>query len=76
MQQDGLKLGIRTGARGEIIKNNGVVLHNAFAIGPLRKAMEWETTAIREIRTQAENVALHIAGKAERTNEMTLESGL
>ena len=76
MNQDELKLGIRTGARGEVIKENGVVLQNAFAVGPLRKAMEWESTAMREIRTQAENVALHIAGKTERNNEMIVEIGL
>ncbi len=76
MNQDELKLGVRTGSRGEIIKENGVVLQNAFAVGPLRKAMEWESTAMREIRTQAENIALLIAGKAERNNEMMLEIGL
>lgn len=76
MNQDELKLGIRTGARGEIIKENGVVLQNAFAVGPLRKALEWESTAMREIRTQAENVALHIAGKTERSSEMMVENGL
>lgn len=76
MKQDALKLGIETGARGEIIKSNGVVLNHAFAIGPLRKAAEWESTAIREIRTQAENVALAIVLPSLKNYEMAVESGL
>lgn len=76
MQQDELKIGIKTGVRGEIITANGVVLNNAFCVGPLRKAMEWESTAVREIRTHAENVAFHIAGKAEKNYEMEVEIGL
>ena len=76
MQQDELKLGIVTGARGEIIKANGVVLHNAFGVGPVRKASEWESTAIREIRTHAENVAISIAAPAEKKFDMTAEIGL
>ena len=61
MQQDALKLGIETGIRGEIICSNGVIQKNWFAVGPLRKASEWESTAIREIRTQAESVATLVA---------------
>ncbi len=76
MKQDALKLGIETGVRGEIIKSNGVVLNHAFSIGPLRKAMEWETTAIREIRTQAENVALAIVLPSLKNYEMAVETGL
>lgn len=76
MQQDDLKLGIKTGVRGEIIQQNGVVLQNAFCVGPMRKAMEWESTAVREIRTHAENLAFHIAGKTEQNYEMEVEIGL
>ncbi len=76
MQQDELKLGIKTGIKGEVIKQNGVVLTNAFCIGPLRKALEWESTAVREIRTHAENVAFNIAGQTERNYELEVEIGL
>lgn len=76
MQQDELKLGIKTGTRGEIIKDNGVVLHNAYAIGPMRKAMEWESTAVREIRTHAEQVAFLITEQTERRQELMVEIGL
>jgi uncharacterized NAD(P)/FAD-binding protein YdhS len=76
MVQDDLKLGIKTGVRGEIMKQNGVVLQNAFAVGPVRKATEWESTAIREIRTHAENVAFHIVSKTEQNHEVVVELGL
>lgn len=76
LQQDELKLGIKTGNRGEIIKDNGVVLHNAYAIGPMRKATEWESTAVREIRTHAEQVAFLIAEQTERRQELMVEIGL
>ena len=66
MKQDELKLGIVTGERGEIIRRDGAALQNAFAIGPLRKATDWETTAIREIRVQAEETANDIALSIEQ----------
>ncbi len=61
MKQDDLRLGIVTGADGEIITAGAGPLLNAFAIGPLRKASEWESTAIREIKNQAEALALALA---------------
>lgn len=61
MQQDDLKLGIVTGADGEIITAGGEPLLNAFAIGPLRKASEWESTAVREIKNQAARLALALS---------------
>jgi len=61
MKQDELGLGIETGYSGEIITASGNALPNAFAVGPLRKATEWESTAIREIKIQAEQLALDIA---------------
>ena len=61
MTQDDLRLGIVTGANGEIITAGGEPLLNAFAIGPLRKASEWETTAVHEIKNQAEELAVSMA---------------
>ena len=76
MKQDDLKIGIVTGVRGEIIQNNGVVLQNAFSIGPLRKATEWESTAIREIRMQAEETAAYISSRIELNHEVMVEIGI
>jgi uncharacterized NAD(P)/FAD-binding protein YdhS len=60
MHQDELRLGIVTGNHGEIITTGMEVVPNAYAIGPLRKASEWESTAIREIKNQAEELAFGI----------------
>jgi uncharacterized NAD(P)/FAD-binding protein YdhS len=73
MKQDLLKLGIETGSRGEIIQGNDIVLKNCFAIGPLRKAAEWETTAIREIRTQSESTAQLIDDNAAKSYDLLIE---
>lgn len=70
MKQDALKIGIETGAKGEIIGYNGVIQKNWFAVGPMRKASEWESTAIREVRKQAESVAQLIADAVNATNDV------
>ncbi len=57
MRPDDLLPGIKTGIQGEIIQQNGQTLKNAYSIGPMRKPTEWESTAVREIRTQAEKLA-------------------
>lgn len=54
MKESELGLGIVTGLAGEIIQKNGEPLPHCYAIGPLRKATEWESVAMREIRLQAE----------------------
>jgi uncharacterized NAD(P)/FAD-binding protein YdhS len=55
--KDTHNLGIVTGSEGELVRPDGEILENVFAIGPLRKASEWETTAMREVRTQAQQLA-------------------
>ncbi len=57
MKQDELLIGIETGEAGEILKQGNTPLQNAFAVGPLRKANEWESIAIAEIRVHAEQTA-------------------
>lgn len=65
--QDELKLGIITGEQGEIINAQHLPLSGCYAVGPLRKACEWESTAIREIRMQAEEVASILTGQLSKT---------
>lgn len=57
LKKDDFEQGILTGERGEIIKEDGSALPGVYAIGPLRKASEWESTAIPEIRQQALQLA-------------------
>lgn len=73
MKQDELKIGIETGIRGEIMMRNGIVLKNCYAIGPLRKASEWESTAMREIRTQADETAQYIADKVATIHDVLVD---
>jgi uncharacterized NAD(P)/FAD-binding protein YdhS len=56
---DEFKLGVLTDKQGMLIgKTNGI-----FAIGPLRKASEWESTAMAEICQQAEKLSKYLMSK-------------
>ncbi len=57
MRADELGLGIVTGEQGEILTAEGTPMPHWYAIGPVRRASEWESTAMREIREQAVEVA-------------------
>jgi uncharacterized NAD(P)/FAD-binding protein YdhS len=53
-------LGFRSNAGGSLLNRRGETQAGLYAIGPLRKGSLWETTALREIRVQAQEVAEHI----------------
>jgi len=61
LKKDVYGLGVITGRGGELINADGGALKNMFAVGPLRKASEWESTALREIRNQAEEIAAKLS---------------
>lgn len=50
---DELGLGINCTAEGQILDAEGKAVNGLWCIGPMRKAVLWETTAIRELREQA-----------------------
>lgn len=54
---DELGLGIRCSVDGAIIDANGEKVPGLWCVGPMRKAVLWETTAIRELREQAVQMA-------------------
>ena len=54
---DCLGLGIETGSDGAVIDADGNPSDRIFAIGPVRKASLWESTAVPEIRVQAKALA-------------------
>lgn len=54
---DCLGLGIETGTDGAVIGADGEPSKILFAIGPVRKASLWESTAVPEIRVQAKELA-------------------
>ncbi len=57
---DELKLGIKATADYAVVNASGNEVENMFVIGPMLKGTLWETTAVPEIRKQAEEVAYKI----------------
>jgi uncharacterized NAD(P)/FAD-binding protein YdhS len=63
VQTDSLGLGIKCTPEGRIINQQDNVEEGIWCIGPMRKAMLWETTALRELREQASELASLIMEK-------------
>ncbi len=59
-----LGIGIRVDHDGALIGHDGVASERLFAIGPLRFGSFFETTAIPEIRVQAQQLAREFMGRA------------
>lgn len=53
VQQDPTSLGLLTDNDGRLIDSHHKTHTDIFTLGPVRKGMEWESTALREIRLQA-----------------------
>ena len=64
---DCLGLGIETGTYGAVIAAAGETSKTIFAIGPVRKASLWESTAVPEIRVQAKELAGVIVEQLQRS---------
>lgn len=45
---------------GQVRNHAGQTPHRIYAVGPLRRGTLWESTAIPEIRSEAEKLALHL----------------
>lgn len=56
-----LSLGLDVDAAGALLGRDGSSSSSIYAIGPMRKGIVWETTAVPEIRTQAYELAGHLA---------------
>jgi uncharacterized NAD(P)/FAD-binding protein YdhS len=52
-----LSLGLDTTDTGAVVRQDGRAHTRLFAIGPLLKDQLWETTAVRELRAQAHELA-------------------
>jgi uncharacterized NAD(P)/FAD-binding protein YdhS len=66
VQPDELSLGLKTDEDGRSIDAQGETLDNLFVVGTLRKPASWESTAVPELRTQAEAVATHVLQELSR----------
>lgn len=56
---DAHHLGLATAADGQVLGRDGLV-PGLFTLGPARKGQAWETTAVPEIRVQAEALAARL----------------
>ncbi len=63
VKMDELGLGIQCTPEGRIINDKDKIEEGLWCIGPMRKSVLWETTALRELREQALELASLIAGK-------------
>jgi uncharacterized NAD(P)/FAD-binding protein YdhS len=54
---DHLGLGFVTGGAGQLMSTSGQRAKNIFTLGTLRRGELWETTAVREVRAQAFEIA-------------------
>lgn len=57
VKTDELGLGIECTPEGRIINQHGQIEAGLWCIGPMRKSVLWETTALRELREQALELA-------------------
>lgn len=61
-QRDPARLGIVTSGDGRVIRGDGSPSDRLFAMGALRRASAWETTAVPEITRQAHGLARLLVG--------------
>jgi uncharacterized NAD(P)/FAD-binding protein YdhS len=64
VKTDALGLGIECTPEGRIINAQGKIEEGLWCIGPMRKSVLWETTALRELREQAVELALLLVAKS------------
>lgn len=57
VQVDDMDMGIRVESRFQVVDGGGYPSSFLYAIGPLLKGSFWETTAVPELRVQAQGVA-------------------
>jgi uncharacterized NAD(P)/FAD-binding protein YdhS len=62
-----LALGLDVTDSGALIRSDGRIHDRLFAVGPMLKEQLWETTAVRELRTQTEELARHLLGGGEKS---------
>lgn len=63
IRPDPLSLGIEVAMDGGLVDAHGVISDRLFTLGPPSKGMLWETTAVPELRVQAQRLAgLLLAG--------------
>ena len=66
VRPDILSLGLETTRDGVVVDAHGVVAADLFVVGTLRKFAVWESTAVPELRVQAEQVGARVVAGLRR----------
>jgi uncharacterized NAD(P)/FAD-binding protein YdhS len=69
---DPIGLGLQTGGSAALLGSSGARSERIFVIGPILKGELWETTAVRELRAQAADLASHLASILEHSPSKAL----
>lgn len=64
VRPDPLALGVEAAPGGGLINADGIASDRLFTLGPPKKGMLWETTAVPELRIQARRLAEALLGRA------------
>jgi uncharacterized NAD(P)/FAD-binding protein YdhS len=72
---DSLGVGIMTGDFGALLDASGRVAGNLYYIGPMLRPRYWETTAVQELRTHAEQLACRLALPAQSSSPRRYTAG-
>jgi uncharacterized NAD(P)/FAD-binding protein YdhS len=73
---DPLFLGLEVDRNGALIDYKGVPSPLLFTIGPTRKGQLWETTAVPEIRQQADQLGAYLVKALHRRSQAQADEGL
>jgi uncharacterized NAD(P)/FAD-binding protein YdhS len=73
---DPLFLGLEVDRNGALIDYKDVPSPLLFTIGPTRKGQLWETTAVPEIREQAEQLGAYLVKALHRRSQAQADEGL
>jgi uncharacterized NAD(P)/FAD-binding protein YdhS len=76
IQPDALGLGLLTDSHGALLDQQGRPSSCLYTLGPTRKGQLWETTAVPEIRVQAQALARRLLHSLEPGLESGLDPGL
>ena len=71
LRPDALHLGMESTHEGNAISADGREVPDLFLVGTLRKSMDWESTAVPELRVQAAAVAEKVLAHLARQPVLT-----
>ena len=76
VRRDILALGLDVSASGAAVDSLGQASQQIFVLGPMRKGMMWETTAVPELRVQAADLANCLASAWLQKTSAARETGV